>query len=150
MLEQRTKIVVLIFLTFVVFTILITAGKTKTDTVETPINNNEQLPIRWVRVTFAQNQHDQLFEQLNKFADKHAFAIRIRPTAAPDDRFLVQMWREDIKIIGLDSKDPGLFEIGFYNTYNERPIPIQVFDELIIDLKVFISEIDGVVILEGQ
>ncbi len=149
MLNQRTKIVVLIFLILAVLAILIPVGKTRTDTTET-LNNDEQLPVRKVWVTLAQNQHDQLFEQLRKFANKHAFAIRIAPTAAPDDRYLVQMWREDIKIIASDSLDPSLFKIGFYNTYNESPIPIQVFDELIIDLKVFISEIDGVVILEGQ
>jgi hypothetical protein len=142
-LEKRTKIVVLIFLLFVLVAActLITSGPVKLNSSPTP-KKNGQVPIREVDVTLAQNQHDQLFEQLRKFADKYAFAIRISQTAEPPgENFLVQMWREDIKVTALDSGEHGLFLIFFYNTYDERPVPLSVFDELIVNLKGFIGEI---------
>jgi hypothetical protein len=142
MLEKRTKMFVLIFLLFLLLVtgILITSGRVGINSPKTP-SKNGQAPIRKVDITLAQNQHDQLFDQLRKFADKHAFAIRIARTDPSGENFLVQMWREDIKVIAVDSGDPGLFKIGFYNTYEERPVPTRVFDELIDDLRGFIAEI---------
>ncbi len=142
MLEKRTKIFVLIFLLFALLATwsLITSGKTGTDSPKTP-SKNGQTPIRKVWVTLAQNQHNQLFEQLRKFADKNAFRIRISQTDPSGENFLVQMWRDDIEVDAVDSGDPGLFKISFFNTSEERPIPPQVFDELIIDLKGFIEKI---------
>jgi len=134
--EKRTKIFVLIFLIIVLLAtwILTTSARSR---IKSPIppNNLEKAPIRIVEVTLAENQHDQLFEQFRNFADKHAFSIRIAPTDPTGDNFLVQMWREDIKVIGVESGDPGRFGIAFYNTYEERPVPLRVFDELIFDLE---------------
>ena len=142
MLEKRTKIFVLIFLLFALLatSIFIISGRTRVSSLK-PTNNLEQIPIRKVWITLAQDQQDQLFEQLRRFADKHAFAIRIAQTDPSNENFLVQMWREDVKVIAVDSGDPGLFKIGFYNTYEERPVPTRVFDELINDLEGFIAKI---------
>ena len=103
----------------------------------------EQAPIRVVWITLEQSQHDQLFEQFSKFADRHAFTIRISPTNPTGEDFLVQMWREDVEIVGVDS-DPGLFKIGFYNANEESPTPVEVVDELIVDLKDLIEEIPNI------
>ncbi len=141
-LEKRTKIIVLVFLIFALLAacILIASGRVRTDSPKPP-GNLEKAPIRIVSITLAQSQHDQLFEQLRSFAAKHAFAIRISQTDPSGENFLVQMWREDIRVIAVDSGDPGLFEMGFYNTYEERSVPSSVFDELIVDLRGFIGEI---------
>ena len=140
--EKRTKVFVLIFLIIVLLATctLTTSGRVRISP-STPPNNLEKVPIRKVWITLAQNQHDQLFEQLRDFAGKNAFAIRISQTDPTGENFLVQMWREDIKVIGVDSSDPGLFKIGFYNTYEEHPVSTRVFDELIFDLRKFILEI---------
>jgi hypothetical protein len=140
--EKRTKLFVLIFLIIVLVATctLTTSGRVRINS-STPPSNREKAPIRIVEVTLAESQHDQLFEQLRRFADKHAFSIRIAPTDPTGENFLVQMWREDIKVIGVDSGDPGLFGIAFYNTYEERPVPSRVFDELVVDLREFIAEI---------
>ena len=140
--EKRTKIFALIFLIIVLLAIgtLTTSGRVRINS-PTPPSNLEKAPVRKVWITLEQNQHDQLFGQLRNFAGKHAFAIRISQTDPTGENFLVQMWREDIKVIGVDSGDPGLFGIAFYNTYEERPVPSRVFDELIVDLKEFIMEI---------
>jgi hypothetical protein len=106
-----------------------------------PSNNLVKAPVRIVSITLDQSQHEQLFEQLRKFAAKHDLEIQIAPVDPTGEKFLVEMWNEDIEVTGLDSNDPGLFEMGFYNTYEERPVPISVFDELVEDLKGFIEEI---------
>jgi len=141
-LEKRTKIFVLIFLVLATFAIciLITSGKARI-TALNPSDNLVKSPARAVAITLDQGQHDQLFEQFRKFAAKHAFAIRIDPIDPTGENFRVYMTSEDIEIVGLDSGDPGLFEMWFYNMYEERPVPLSVFDELIADLKEYIEEI---------
>jgi len=147
-LEKRTKIVVLIFLIFVLLAdcVLITSGRVRINTRKP--TNYDKAPIRIVHITLAQNQHDQLFEQLRKFADKHAFTIQISQTDPSGENFLVVMRTEDIEVVGLDSSDPGLFEIGLYNANEDHPIPLSVFDELVVDLKGIIREIPNVTITE--
>ena len=142
MLEKRTKMFVLIFLIFALLAIgiLDTSRRVRVNLSKPP----GQAPIRKVDITLAQDQHDQLFEQLRKFADKNALAIRISQTDPSGENFLVYMWSADIKVIGVDSGDPGLFEIGFYNSDEERPVPESFFDEEVSDLESFISEIPNV------
>lgn len=142
MIAKRTKLFVLILLILSVFAIctLITSGKTRI-TALNPSDKLVKTPLRMVSITLAQNLHDQLFEQLRRFAAKHGFAIRISQTDPTGENFLVRMTNEDIEIVGLDSGDPGLFEIWLYNAYEERPVPSSVFDELIAELKEYIAEI---------
>ena len=139
MLEKRTKMFILIFLIFALLAIgiLDTSGRAR-------INSSKphgQAPIREVDITLTQNQHDQLFEQLRKFADKNGLAIRISQTDPSGENFLVYMWSADIEVIGTDSGDPGLFRIAFFNTSEERPVPESFFDEMVSDLESFVSEI---------
>jgi len=142
MLQKRTKVFVLISLILTLCAIVVSfnAGNVNRDTLKPP-DNNTKAPVRKVDITLLQSQHDQLFEQFRNFAAKHAFAIRISQTDPTGKDFLVQMWRDDVRIIGSDSEDPGLFEIGFYNTYEERPVPENVFDYLVEELRGFIEEI---------
>lgn len=144
MFEARTKIFVLIFLLFALlatFTVN-TSGRAREDLSKPP----GKAPIRKVDLTLAQDQRDQLFEQLREFADTHAFAIRISQTDPTGKHFLVQMWRKDVEVIGVDSVAPGLFlfKIGLYNTDDDHPVSLQVVDELIVDLERFIEEIPNV------
>ena len=100
-------------------------------------------PIRSVTITIDESQQEELFDQLRKFADKWRYAIRIAPTDQFGQDFLIQMWREDIKVIGVYPSDPGELKIWFYYTNPASPVPERFFDEEISDLKSFISEIPG-------
>jgi hypothetical protein len=141
-LEKRTKMFVLIFLIFALLAlgILDTSGRVRVNSLKP----SGQAPFRNVDITLAQDQHDQFFEQLRKFADKNALAIRISQTDPSGENFLVEMWSADIKMIVVDSGDPGLFLISFFNTSEERPVPESFFDEMVSDLESFISEIPNV------
>lgn len=154
MLEKRTKWFVLIFLLSVLCAVtFMNSGNARRDALELP-SNLVKAPIRTVEITSIQINHEQLFEQFRGFASKHRFAIRISQTDPSGRDFLVEMWREDIEIVGSDNSDPGsfpqLFEMGFYNTYEERPVPLSVFDELIADLKRYIEEIPNITFTVGE
>ena len=137
MLEQRTKKFVLIALIFA-FLVLITPRNASFNTTKS--SDPGVAPVRIVHVTLWQSHHEQLFEQFRKFAEKHSFTIQIRPTKPTGKDFLVQMWMEDIRIVGSDG-DPGIFKIGIYNTDEGHPALSTVFDVLIYELKSLIEEI---------
>jgi hypothetical protein len=108
--------------------------------------SNPQVPLRTIAVSVEKNARDAFFEQLKKFADRHAFAIRVAPVRPDGEHFIVQMWREDIKGIGVNPFDPAGFEISFYENDCVHPVPAAHVDVLINDLKLFIGAIQGVTI----
>lgn len=149
MLEKRTKMFVLVFLLFALLATctLNTSGRMRINSSKTP---HGQTPIRKLDIILGQYQHGEFFEQLRKFADKHGFKILITQTDPSGENFLVEMWRADVEIDGLDSGDPGLFLLDFYNANEERPASLEDVDELIADLKAFISEIPNIQITEKR
>ena len=93
----------------------------------------------------AQGTRDHFFSQVEKYADTYAFAIRIAPNHPDGKRFLIQLWREDMKIIGTNPFDPLEFHIAFYQNGN-TPVPY-VFTNAIVDkLKHALNEIRGAII----
>lgn len=102
-----------------------------------------QQAIRVVRITIDPSQQEKLFAQLQKFADKWRYAIRIAPLDPQNKTFSIQMWRSDIKLLGLYPNDPGTLDIGFFYTDPAQPIPSRYFDEEIKDLEDLINDIPG-------
>jgi hypothetical protein len=83
--------------------------------------------------------------EVTKFADKEMFAIRISEPRGDGVHFLVQMWREDVKIIILNPfDDPAQFSCAFYLTGTE-PVPDEVIEALAKHLKGDLSLVPGVV-----
>ena len=83
--------------------------------------------------------------EVTKFADKEMFAIRISEPRGDGVHFLVQMWREDVKIIILNPfDDPAQFSCAFYLTGTE-PVPDEVIEALAKHLKGDLSLVSGVV-----
>jgi len=108
---------------------------------EKPKINPADIPRRLVTVTIDQNQQDELFAQLQKFAEKWQYAIRIAPAVQGNDHFIVDLWRIDMKVIGVYLGASRELQVAFSYTESRRPVPDQHFDEEIDDLKSFISEI---------
>jgi hypothetical protein len=107
-----------------------------------------ELPMRSVTMIVGKDVRDEFFDQLKKFADTYAFAIRIAPTTSDGEHFLVQMWREDIKAIGNNSLDPAEeFDISFYQN-GEQQVEIASVDQLVIGLKSFVSSVQGITVLK--
>jgi hypothetical protein len=109
------------------------------------LKNNAQTEraVRVVRVTIDPAHQEELFLHLHKFADKWRYAIRIAPLDPRGSSFSVQLWRADMKVLGLYPNDPGTLDLGFFSTNPAQPVPTQYFDEEIEDLKIVIDEIPG-------
>jgi len=61
------------------------------------------------------------------------------------------MSRDDIKIIASNiPPDPTRFPVRFYAKYPGSPVDEETVDDLLIDLKSFISEIPNVTITEEK
>lgn len=106
---------------------------------QVPAANPTFTPGRVVNITIDQSQQEELFTQLQKFAEKWRYAIRIRPTDL-SGIFRVDMWRSDIHVGGVYDQSGGL-QLAFTDTESTRPTPAQYFEEEIQDLKNFIDEI---------
>jgi hypothetical protein len=104
-------------------------------------NSQGIAPLRILDITIGQSQRDELFDQLRKFAEKNAFAIRIAQVHPAYDNFTIDMWRNDIRMFGSYPSDPGTLSFGVYYTVQSQPVPESVFDEAIGNLEVFIDEI---------
>ncbi len=95
----------------------------------------QKYPRRSIIVKIETTQREQLFDQMRKFADDQGFAIRIAPTSPSGADFIVEMWREDTKIISLNSFDPGTFSIDFFDTDSAIKSPEWALNSLVSNFK---------------
>ncbi len=108
------------------------------------------IPRRVVTITIDQNQRDDLFNQLQKFADKWRYAIRIAPLDPSGSHFSIGLWRSDIKVLGAYLADSATLQVAFFYTESTRPVPERYFDEEVNDLKIFIGEIPNATFTVGK
>lgn len=108
---------------------------------EVPVANPTFTPGRVVDITIDQNQQMKLFAQLQRFAEKWHYAIRIAPVFEGSDDFHIGLWRTDMKAIGAYLSSSGELKLAFSDTESTRPTPAEHFEEEIQDLKTFIDEI---------
>jgi hypothetical protein len=111
-----------------------------------PEDNPADVPRKVVTIVIDQNQRDDLFIQLEKFAEKWQYAMRIAPTDPSNEYFRVDMWRSDIKILGAYLSNSNTFQTAFFYTESTRPVPKRYLDEEAEDLETFISQIPGATI----
>jgi hypothetical protein len=102
-------------------------------------------PLRSLTFTVQESQRDRFFDQLRKFADAEAFAVRIAPIAPDGKHFGIQLWRQDVKAIGDNALAIQEFDISFYEN-GDHPINRDIANELATHLKRVVSEIPGITI----
>ncbi len=117
----------------------------------TDTGDSSQLPVRKLRVTVNKSQREELFNQLRDFANHHDLKF-ILTDYGTGDNFLVEILGADIKILAVISRpDPEIMSIGFYSKTPEDPPPDEkTVDDLLKDLKRFISEIPNATITEER
>lgn len=108
-----------------------------------------ELPIRSMHATVAAQDRNEFVSQLRKFADSNAFAMRVGESTPDGQHILVQMWREDLKVLALNPLDPQVFRISFYQN-DAEPVWPDLIEALIKDLKSTIGTIEGLSIQERQ
>jgi hypothetical protein len=110
----------------------------------------EKLPRKSFVVILEKNTKEKFFTQLQQFSTEEGFAIRISPTTPNEDSFIIEMWREDIKIIALNSFEAERFNIAFFDTDGLYPYPLPnwALDTLVNSFKVSINKIQGIQIID--
>jgi len=109
---------------------------------------NDRPPLRRFDVTIDTAQSQKLIEQLEKFANKNRFSYEISYYSPNGEDFSVWMEREDVEVVTASPFTRGEFKIGFYNNDCVHPTVASDITILISDLKNYLSEIPGVVIVE--
>jgi len=98
---------------------------------------------RSIVVTIDTSRRDEFFDQLRKFADKHNFKVQIDVQPSGPEDFLIYMTREDVEIAGGNYFAPGEYKIFFYHADLRNSAPESVLDDLVNELKSFVSEVPG-------
>ena len=110
---------------------------------------NGNLPIRVLSVKVEVRHRQELFDQLQKFAEKHDFRISIREVQVVPDGIFIQMNRSDLEIDSSSyASDPTLLDFAIHDRDLDHPTPKDIVDDLFNDLRKFISEVPNVVITE--
>ena len=121
--------------------VLVGLGINQKRAEEAPVTSPTFIPGRAVDITIDPSQQEELFAQLHKFAEKWRYAIRIAPVFEGSNDFHVDLWRTDMKAIGVYLSSSGDLKLAFSDTESTRPTPAQYFVEEIQDLKTFMDEI---------
>lgn len=82
------------------------------------------------------------FSRIETFADENAFAIRSAPTRPSSSSSLTQLWREDIKIIGVNPFDPNIYKFRFYKN-DGAPIKSESLNHLVKQIKEVSNNLEG-------
>ncbi len=115
-----------------------------------PSVGNSLEPVRRLRVTIDESQREELFAQFQKFADKHALKF-VFSDYGTTNHFLVELWGENILITASDDPgNPRSVSIFFSAKYPGSTVDEEAIDELLNDLKNYISDIPNVTITEEK
>jgi hypothetical protein len=108
-------------------------------------------PVRRFRVKIEEAQREELFDQFENFAEKHDFKIEITDFGNRGKHFQVWMARDNIQIVAADVPgDPSTYSVDLLGMYPGVPVDEEAIDELLIELKSYISEIPNVTISEEK
>lgn len=108
---------------------------------------DQDVAIRKAVVTVSEDKLNPFFDQMRAFAEKYGFAVRIAPTAPTGKDFIVELWREDFKILAANPFDKGSFRVSVFNI-SGRPIEEKYVDEVLLNFKAYSLNVDGATFLE--
>jgi hypothetical protein len=111
-------------------------------------HRNHQAPADAIAVIVPPSARDAYFGLLHRFSDKYGFAIRIAQTTPSGEDFLVQMFREDIKVISTNALTRDKFSLYFFATCDEEADAITRGDiaVMVADLRAMLSKTKGLAI----
>ena len=108
-------------------------------------------PLETLLVTIETSESHQLVKQLQAFADKNGFKHQTAYYSQRNENdFSIWMERNDVEVVVRSPFKLGEFKIGFYNKDCIHPTTSADIDDLVIDLKSFLSEIPNVTITEEK
>ena len=112
---------------------------------------NRMLPLRSLTMTIDKSQRQELFDQLQKFAEKHEFEFQITDFNTNGENFQVWMSGKDLTItVSNVPPDPMIVYVVFSGKYPGVSVDEDEVEELFSDIKSFIAEIPNVTITEEK
>src|SRR3546814_17224447 len=66
-----------------------------------------ELPVRALKITLSKSAREEFVAQIKKFADEHAFEIRVSQRKPDQDDPLDHIWRADTKMLVVHVRDPN-------------------------------------------
>jgi len=72
-------------------------------------------PLTVATCTLSPGARPQFLASLQRFADDEGYAVRIAQVSPAETGVLVQMFREDLKVLGSTPFDAGKFDLAFYS-----------------------------------
>ena len=97
--------------------------------------------IRTITITIDPEHKDDLFAQLETFADTWRYAVLIAPSNSSENEYIVSLYRIDMKMKGSYFADSGILQLGFYNTNPKSKNLQSFFDKELKDLEALMNEI---------
>jgi hypothetical protein len=115
------------------------------------VGQNSMYPARKLTLEIDIDQRAVLFENMQKFADKHSFRYVFTDQPASKG-FSLELWGESILIAANDvPPDPNLVYIYFYKGYPGSSLADEdAVNKLANELNEFLSEIPNVTITEEK
>jgi hypothetical protein len=110
----------------------------------------EKSPIRTLSIQINEDQREELFVQVQKISEKHNLKFNL--SFYENERvFFIEMYGKGLEILALSKPvNTTDLDINFYEQDPTNPPSQEVVDELLDDLKTFISEIPNVTITEEK
>src|SRR5215510_834217 len=107
-----------------------------------------RFPVKSWNIMMDLDQREKLFTQLQNFADKHALELRSTFHDADKKSFIIVLAGDGFHISTLSHLySPREISVDFYNEASPPASP-RTFDELAVDLKSHLKEIQSVIIKE--
>ncbi len=120
-----------------------------TDTFSTK-NPTEKFPIRTLTIQIEDSQHEELLSQMREFSEKNKLEFFLSFYNSKE-RFYIEMYGQGLEIHTLSKLVVGAdLEFNFYEEDPANPPDKENVDKLYSNLKVFISKIPNVNIMEDE
>jgi hypothetical protein len=112
--------------------------------------NHRQDPIAITHVYVELGSRGAFLEKIREFADHNSFALRATPANYQDDQLLIQLWRDDIRIIGTNPFSSTGFSFGFYELREDVKISSMGLQTLRNDFHAIFVDLKGVQITRTE
>jgi len=87
----------------------------------TEVKSESETPRFSLSVSIGKNSREQFFSAIRSFSESHAFAYRIAKSDRNGEHYLVQLWREDVKLVAVNPFSATEFQVDIYNTCTCEP-----------------------------
>lgn len=109
-------------------------------------NPTKRLPIKTLRIQIDESQHEELFNQMKFFSQKHNLEFHLS-FQNNNETFFIDMEGQGLQIVSLSFVNDNELNFRFFEKEPNNPPKQETVDNLYDELKIFLHEISSVVII---